>query len=435
MRKYIPKVLFILTLCLIFIGFSSYKYRVNSLETATSVQNAPLTEHSPSGNQTGSDANSETNTAPADNTQSANSGSSTSSTTVVTSQQTGGYASSAVTTSSKQSNDAAAASQAGVPLPAITSITISAAGDCTFGSDQSSPASVNFYSVYNKKKDNAYFFRKVKKYFKTDDLTLVNLEGTLTTSSTRVDKTFAFRGNPSYVNILKKGAVEAVAFANNHCADYGTQSYHDTINTVRNAGIKLSSYEKVSIYKTKDRRIGMVSVNGLLGLEYSKNLIDSGIKKLKKRNADLIIVSMHAGIEHTAVLNDVQKQLGHYAVDKGADLVLGHHPHVLQGIEQYKGVYIVYSLGNFCFGGNTNPSDKDTMIFQQTFYFQNNKLQKTKDVRIIPCRLSSTTAINNYQPTPLKGTEKKRVIARINKYSKPYKVAFDQTGKLLKKRK
>lgn len=400
MQKHILKLLIISILCLFFIGYFGYKKTVNSSEALSPAHS--ITE-------------------------------SKTTMTLTSDSETTGTATPEDTESLSSANSTDISSQTGIPLPAITTITVSAAGDCTFGSDQSSPASVNFYSVYNKKKNNAYFFKNVKNYFEEDDLTLVNLEGTLTNSTTRVDKTFAFKGSPSYVNILKKGSVEAVAFANNHCTDYGTQSYQDTINTVKNAGIKLSSYEKVCIYKTKGKRIGMLSVNGLLGLDYSKNLIRSGIQKLKKKNADLIIVSMHAGIEHTATLNDVQKQLGHYAVDQGADLVLGHHPHVLQGIEKYKGVYIVYSLGNFCFGGNTNPSDKDTMIFQQTFYFKKNKLQRTKDVRIIPCRLSSTTAINNYQPTPLKGSAKKRVINRVNSYSKSYGVAFNKNGKIIEK--
>jgi poly-gamma-glutamate synthesis protein (capsule biosynthesis protein) len=310
-----------------------------------------------------------------------------------------------------------------------TSITISAAGDCTFGSDRNSPASVNFYSVYNKKKPE-YFFRNVRNIFEKDDLTLVNFEGTLTDSTSRMDKTYAFKGSPSYIRLLKKGAIEAVSFANNHCRDYGEQSYTDTINTFQKAGIKYASYDKVSIYKTKGIRIGMVAVNGLLGADYSKNLIASGIKKLKKRQADLIIVSMHAGIEHTSTLNAVQTDLAHYAVKKGANLVLGHHPHTLQGIERYKGAYIVYSLANFCFGGNTNPSDKDTIIFQQTFTFKNKKLKKDKNMRIIPCMVSSTSAINNYQPTPLKGAARQRIIQKMNTYSRPLGVQFSKNGKV-----
>lgn len=109
--------------------------------------------------------------------------------------------------------------------------------------------------------------------------------------------------------------------------------------------------------------------------------------------------------------------LAHSAIDHGADLVLGHHPHVLQGIEVYNGKNIVYSLGNFCFGGNSNPSDKDTMIFQQTFTVQNGELVEDNVTNVIPCSLSSESGRNTYQPTPLEGEEKDRVMAKIEEFS------------------
>lgn len=316
-----------------------------------------------------------------------------------------------------------------------TMITISAAGDCTLGSDQSSPSSVNFYAVYRKKKDPAYFFKKVKSIFEEDDMTLVNFEGTLTKRTTRAQKRFAFKGKESYVNILKKGSIEAVAFANNHCRDYGNGSYKDTIRTFNKAGIKYSSYSKVGIYKVKGKKIGMISVNGLEGESKSKKLIADGMKKLKKKKADLRIISMHAGIEHTSTLCPEQKKIARYAIDKGANLVLGHHPHDLQGIEKYKGAYIVYSLANFCFGGNTNPVDKDTMIFQQTFVFHKGKLSKKSTAEVIPCSVSSTDGINNYQPAPAKGKKKARILKKINNFCQPLGVSLKKekgklTGKL-----
>ena len=305
------------------------------------------------------------------------------------------------------------------------SITISAAGDCTFGSDRSSPSSANFYSVYRKVKDNSYFFRRVSSIFKKDDLTIVNLEGTLSKRGRRADKKYAFRGNPSYAKILKKGYIEAVSFANNHCRDYGNISYKDTCASLRKNKIHYASYGKTSIYRAKGKKIGMVAVNGLENYSGNKQYIRKGIQKLKKKKADLIIVSIHAGIEYTDTPDQTQRSLSHYAVQKGADLVLGHHPHVLQGIEKYKGSYIVYSLGNFCFGGNTNPPDKDTMIFQQKFTFQGNKLLKKKSpARVIPCSLSSRYSINNYQPKPEKGKRRKKILNRLNRYCRALGTRF-----------
>ena len=313
-----------------------------------------------------------------------------------------------------------------------TTITISAAGDCTFGSDRSSPSSVNFYAVYNKKKNPGYFFKKVKSIFEKDDMTLVNFEGTLTKSTARAPKTYAFKGNPSYVNILKKGSVEAVAFANNHCRDYGTSSYQDTIRCFKNGDITYSSYSKVGVYPVKGKKIGMISVNGLEGMNNAKKFIHDGMKKLKKKKVDLCIVSMHAGSEYHYTCSAAQKSLAQYAVKQGANLVLGHHPHILQGIEKYKGAYIVYSLGNFCFGGNTNPSDKDTMIFQQSFVFRDGKLSKSRSVaKVIPCSLSSVSGINNYQPAPAKGKKKKRMIKKLNGMCRPLGVKVKKNGDVI----
>ncbi len=118
--------------------------------------------------------------------------------------------------------------------------------------------------------------------------------------------------------------------------------------------------------------------------------------------------------------NATQLELGRYAIDQGADLVAGHHPHVIQGIEKYKGRYIVYSLANFCFGGNRNPSDKDTFIFQNAFTFKGKELISVKG-KVIPCQVSSVKEVNDYQPTILEGEEKERVLKRILKYSEKLK--------------
>ena len=169
----------------------------------------------------------------------------------------------------------------------------------------------------------------------------------------------------------------------------------------------------------------MVAVNGLESFSANKSLIQSGIKKLKKKKADLIIVSIHAGIEYTSGANDTQKALAHYAVQRGANLVLGHHPHVLQGIEKYRGAYIVYSLGNFCFGGNTNPPDKDTMIFQQQFTFRDGKLLKKKSLaRVIPCTISSRSDINNYQPEPAGKSRCRKILQRLSRYCRALGTSF-----------
>jgi poly-gamma-glutamate synthesis protein (capsule biosynthesis protein) len=314
-------------------------------------------------------------------------------------------------------------------------ITISAAGDCTLSSDIKQPVSINFFSVYNKHKNDSYFFQNVKSIFEKDDMTIVNFEGTLSNRGSRVDKKWGFRGKPSYINILNKGSIEAVAFANNHVRDYGEVSYTDTINSFEKAGLIYSSYSKVGIYEVKGIKIGMISIQevGVTKKNYVATLRNA-FKAVNKQKPDLLIVSFHWGIERTSQITKEQKELSRLAIDEGgADLVLGHHPHVLQPIEKYKDSYIVYSLGNFCFGGNTNPPDKDTMIYQQTFQFHNDQLVPEDNVSIIPCSVSSISTRNNYQPTPSVGSEKKRILKKMNNYCKQFGISFDKNGKLVKK--
>ncbi len=309
--------------------------------------------------------------------------------------------------------------------------TLSAAGDCTLSSDIKQPASVNFFAM-KRKQPYTYFLKKVQSVFQKDDLTLVNFEGTLSNGGYRVDKQWAFRGKPSYIKILTKGSVEAVAFSNNHTRDYGPQSHSDTIKTFKKAGIAYSTETKTSIKKVNGIRVGLVSISSVSTYSNPLGYLKAAMRNVKKKKPHVIIMSMHSGTEGTQVLQPIQKQLAKTAIDMGADLVLGHHPHVIQGIEKYKGKYIVYSLGNFCFGGNTNPSDKDTFIFQQTFVVKNKKLVKQKNAKVIPCRLSGSDNINNYQPIISKGSKRKNCIRRLNQYSNVFGVKIKQDGSLTK---
>ncbi len=307
----------------------------------------------------------------------------------------------------------------------ITKITISAAGDCTLGID--SHCGGNFNSYYDANGPE-YFLEKVKPVFSKDDLTIVNLEGPLTESQNRQDKSYTFKGPAKYVNILKKGSVEVVTLANNHSFDFGPQGLADTQATLKKNKIPFCYKNCIAYKKVKGVKVAFIGLNKLDG--DNTPLIDATIGAAKKAKAQIIIVNYHWGEERVYQADGLQKFLGKYCIDRGADLVIGHHPHVLQGIEKYKGKYIVYSLGNFCFGGNVNPSDKDTMIFQQTFYIKKGKLQKTNDAKIIPCSLSGVSYTNNYQPVILKKSAKANIINKVRGYSSGMNVSIKSDGKL-----
>ena len=296
-------------------------------------------------------------------------------------------------------------------------ITVSAAGDCTLGTDEFFDWSDSLPAKYEEVGDPAYFFRNVQPIFAQDDLTIVNFEGTLTESEEREDKQFAFKAAPAYAEILTAGSVEAANMANNHSKDYGEQSYTDTIKALEDRGITTFGYDRLAVMDIKGVKVGLLGTYVLReGLGIKDSMI-ANLESLKEQGAQIIIASFHWGSEKAYEPDSTQIELAHAAIDNGADLVLGHHPHVLEGIEEYQGKNIVYSLGNFCFGGNAYPSDMNTMIFQQTFTIKDGELQQDNVKNIIPCRISSEDGYNNYQPTPAEGEQKDDILQKIEEYS------------------
>lgn len=298
------------------------------------------------------------------------------------------------------------------------SLTLSVVGDCTLGTDETFDYDTSLNAYYENYGAD-YFLQNVKDIFSTDDLTIANFEGTLTDSDEREDKTFAFKAPASYASILTGGSVEAVNTANNHSHDYGDQSFDDTLAALDDAGIVHFGYDETAVMDVKGIKVGLVGIYELYDhLEREQQLKDN-IAKVKADGAQLIVVIFHWGNETETVPDSSQTTLGRIAIDEGADLVCGHHPHVLQGIETYKGKNIVYSLGNFCFGGNSSPSDMDTMIYQQTFTIDADGVKKDNVTNIIPCSISSAAydGYNNYQPTPAEGDEATRILGKINERS------------------
>lgn len=320
--------------------------------------------------------------------------------------------------SQKASSDSQNTDSSNATVSSPVSLTLSVVGDCTLGTDETFDYDTSL-NVYYENYGADYFLQNVKDIFSADDLTIANFEGTLTDSDEREDKTFAFKAPASYASILTGGSVEAVNTANNHSHDYGEQSFNDTLVALDDAGIVHFGYDETAVMDVKGIKVGLVGIYELYDhLEREQQLKDN-IAKVKADGAQLIVVIFHWGNETETVPDSNQTTLGRIAIDEGADLVCGHHPHVLQGIETYKGRNIVYSLGNFCFGGNSSPSDMDTMIYQQTFTIDADGVKKDNVTNIIPCSISSAAydGYNNYQPTPAEGDEATRILGKINERS------------------
>ena len=271
------------------------------------------------------------------------------------------------------------------------------AGDCTLANQKGASLQGGFIGTIGKNYDLP--FSKVIEYFANDTATFINMEGTLTDSNNAEDKMFVFKGPKDYINILTQGSVEFANIANNHIYDYGQQGYNDTLSLLDEYGIAYAESKKTVLFEVDGLKIGVYAVAGA----YNTNGLASNIKALKKAGAEVIIACMHWGEEYYYVPNMDQVTIARAAIDAGADIVYGHHPHVLQKIEQYKDGIIFYSLGNFSFGGNNSPADKDTAILQQEFIRYPDGTLEMGELTIIPCYVTGIINEwgNDYQPMPI----------------------------------
>lgn len=269
-----------------------------------------------------------------------------------------------------------------------------------------------------------YAFSKIK-WFADADISMVNLENPLTSRGAPVEKQFTFRARPQYSKILKDAGVDIVTLANNHIYDYGPIGLNDTleklladsiyfigagrnINEARHPvifyikGLKIAYFAYYGTHKHSDSHpaVGDSSGTALRQLP----IIKEDIEKFRTK-VDYVIVNFHWGIEKAEYPGQDQIYFAHSVIDYGADIIVGHHPHVLQGIEKYKGKIIAYSLGNFIFGGNSRKM-YDTAILKI-------ELKKKKDiaVSVIPIK------VNYWQPQLLNGKKGQSVINSIKKIS------------------
>ena len=293
-------------------------------------------------------------------------------------------------------------------------VTVSLVGDCTLGTDIYFDYSTSlnaYYDLYGP----SYFMENVKDIFTADDLTIANFEGTLTDADTRrTDRQFCFKAPAYYTSILTEGGIEAVTYANNHSHDYQEQGFEDTIKNLGDGGLVHFGYDETAVYETANGvKIGLVGIYVLIEFMGVADQLEANIKKVRDEGAQIVIAVFHWGDELDKEPDYYQYTLGRMAIDLGADLVCGHHAHIIQGIEVYKGRNICYGLANFCFGGNMYPTDMDTIIFQQTFTVTGNEVAMDNVTNIIPCSVSSDLYYNNYQPTPLTGDAAQRVMDKL----------------------
>ena len=281
------------------------------------------------------------------------------------------------------------------PEPEPEYFTLHFVGDCTLACAAGFQGGANGYDTITGG-DFSYPFAKTKDFFTDDDFTMANCECCLTESNNATAKTFTFKTSADYANVFPEGSVEFVTLANNHVLDFGQQGYDDTKAALDAVGVAYAGRDEWTVYETeRGLRVGVYAVS--FG---TVEQIKKGIAAVKDAGADFIIAALHFGDEGSYQVNADQRTQARAAVDAGADFVYGSHAHTLQPSEIYEGKYIYYSMGNWTFGGNTNPRDKDTFILCLT-------VEKTWDGAVsvtereeIPCASSGVTSYNNYQPVP-----------------------------------
>ncbi len=317
--------------------------------------------------------------------------------------------------------------------PEVITFTISAVGDCALGPVQTHTYDSSFNQYYDLYGAD-YFMANVRSIFEADDLTIANLECVLTTQTERVEKTWNIKGLPEYTDILTGSSIEVCSFANNHNADYGEQSTIDTIEALEAAELAYYYNEYTYTYVSEEGiKIGMVAAAVWSSTDSKRDYLFDGIASLQEEGCDIIIASVHWGNEYEHVPLTYQEDLAHELIDAGADLILGAHSHCLQSMEVYNGKVICYSLGNFCFGANKNPSKRESAIYQQTFTFVDGELQTEIDAQIIPVLISGHTAYNDFQPTIADEETSATIISHVNSYTSSItdSLYIDEDGKLI----
>ena len=311
------------------------------------------------------------------------------------------------------------------PLPADTPeptpelFTISYIGDLTLTNHQHSS---DFAAKMNG--DYAYPFSNVADYFRDDEYTIGNLECTFSDRNLYSEQTFFFRAPTEYANILLEGGVDFVTTANNHTEDFYEAGKQDTWQTLEDYRIPFGKNEEAKIVLTPHGlRLGIYCVFDPSWC-LNPDKAAKAIEQLKADGADYIIIAVHWGIELHVRPEQFQIDAAHACIDAGADMIYGSHPHCLQPIEEYNGGLILYSMGNFCFGGHTAPSDPDTAIVQVTMMRDLDGTVKHVGYKLIPCCVSSRPVLedywgdgyNDYRPTPYEeGTEAyERALSKID---------------------
>ena len=302
-------------------------------------------------------------------------------------------------------------------------ITLTFTGDCTLGTEETTKNTADSIYKVAEAEGYGYFLENFRDIFAEDDCTVVNLECVLSDNGEgAADKDFCFRGPEKFVSILKEGSVEAVSLANNHSRDFGWDGLWNTMRVLDEAGIGWARDTDLFFFEKDGIRIAFAGVDHGI-MQWSDYIIRDKLLEMQKNgeiNAAVLLI--HEGKEYYPKHLGEQVEYSEYFVNNaGADLVIIHHPHVLQGIRILNNRSIFYSLGNFVFGGHNRISRNDTektnslysLVVQAKMYFSDDGVYDGQQIILYPAYDSGTYPQNNYQPMRVTAEEAVPVMEAI----------------------
>jgi len=278
-------------------------------------------------------------------------------------------------------------------------------------------------------------FRRIATELKSGDITIANLESPIARGGSEfTGKRFRFRAEPELAGALKGSGINLVTLANNHTMDFGGQALMETIQNLGNAGIvwigagaNLAEARKMALYTIKGKKIAFLGYSLTRPVEFfagrNRPGTAPGFEKIfvedirrARQEANHVIVSFHWGAEGMSEIQPYQRTVAHRAIDAGADVIIGHHPHVLRGIERYKAGIVFYSLGNFTFASKGTSADAGVMV---RLHFS----EGVREAELLPLDILHRRV--GFQPQPVSGKQAARIIERLNTLSNPLKTEIE----------
>ena len=312
-------------------------------------------------------------------------------------------------------------------------------GDCTLGSEEYKRGQPTSFDSVAYEKGYDYFFSNFAKMFAEDDATIINFEGVLQDSKANENtrKTYRFRGPTDFAQIVTSVSIEAAGLANNHVADYGSLGLDRTKDALDAAGVKWFRLSKYYLLEKDGIRIAFFALDTTTYPNHGTTIRADVIRVKSEGIADAVVLVYHGGNEYDPKHNANQTLVMEQMIKSGVDLIVMHHPHVVQGVGLYNNRYVCFSLGNFVFGGNNEirsewyrnsrqVSSLYALVVQAELHFDDDGTYLGQQLFLYPTFISGDAPHNDYHPHMVKGEEAATVLEHVQFDTAFQLPAFDE---------